>query len=137
MLRPQLGSEPKTPPAAASVPDWQDRFDRLFPSGVIVVRDTGDLDNDPVYRCPQITLLDMKDAMPRIFFAPGDWSAKSFIIQLVGWKLVHEDPTVFAAADDTGQLWRFSNGLSEQLASELELLRGSPYQTREFLLPQL
>lgn len=136
MLRRQLDSE-ATPPLAGSVRDWQDRFDWWIPSGVIVVRDTGDLDNDPVYRCPQITVLDVKNGMPRIFFAPGDWSGKSFIVQLVSWKQVHEDPTVCAAADGTGQLWCFSNGLSEELASQLKPLRGSPYQSRGFLLPQL
>jgi hypothetical protein len=126
-----------TPLADVDIEDWQTRLDGWFPSGVIVIRNTGDPDNDPVYRCPQITVLDMEGSMPRIYFAPGDWSGKSFMLRLVSWRHIQDDPIVFAAADEIGQLWRFSNGLSEDLAAQLEALRGSPYQSRYFLLPQL
>ena len=104
---------------------------------MIVIRDTGDPDNDPVYRCAQITTLDMKGAMPRIFFIDATVPGKDFVITVTSWKQVHKDPEVFAAVDSAGQLWRFSNALSERLAQSLAPYRNQIVQSREFVLATL
>lgn len=94
---------------------------------------TGDPDgDDPNYTSPQITAVDLVGVMPRIYFVAG--YSKGFLLTLVSWKQVHEDPLVFAAADTDGQLWRFSNAVSDSLAAELAPMRGDKFLSRDFLL---
>jgi hypothetical protein len=118
-----------------SVEGWQRTFDQFFPKGGLVMRDTGDLDNDPVYRCPKIRVLHVKGGMPCIYLTPADVGrARAFLLQLVGWKQLRSDPKVFAATDIEGRPWLFSNALSDSLASELSALRSGFYEMRRLIL---
>jgi hypothetical protein len=118
-----------------SAEGWQQTFDEIFPTGGLVMRDTGDLDNDPVYRCPKIRVLHVKGAMSCIYLAPADvGGTKAFLLQLVGWKQLRSEPDVFAARDIEGRPWLFSNALSDSLASELSALRSGFYEMRCVLL---
>jgi hypothetical protein len=101
---------------------------------VIVIRDTGDPDNDPVYRCPQITALQMIDGLPQIYFVPfGVWG-KSFTIVLASYKWVHENPDVWHSTATDGQRWRFSNAISDMLAADIAPSRYQVVQSRGFLM---
>ena len=83
---------------------------------MLVIRNNGDIDTDPVYRCPQITALQLIGTYPQIYFVPFDVWGKSFTITLVSWKQLHDAPVVFAAvlrksrrvfsdSDDIGHLF--------------------------------
>jgi hypothetical protein len=113
---------------------WQAKFDQWFPRGVSIERVYGDPETDPVYRCPQVTVLDMPTALPRVYFVPYDVWGKSFYVTLMSWKQTHSDPEVFAAADSEGRSWRFSNAISDQLAAELVPFRNQSAQGRDFIL---
>jgi hypothetical protein len=113
--------------------DWQEHFDNWFPKGVVVIRMTNDPDgDDPTYTSPQITAVQLIGAMPQIYWVAG--FSKGFLMTLVSWKQVHDNPLVFAAADTDGQLWRFSNAISDRLAAELAVYRGDLYLSRDFIL---
>jgi hypothetical protein len=120
----------------APIDDWQQDFDEWFPKGVIVIRRINDPEgDDPTYTSPQITAIDMVGAMPRIYFVAG--YSKGFLLTLVNWKRVHNDPVVFAAADSEGKLWRFSNAISDKLAAVLAVNRGDEVLSRDYVLAML
>jgi hypothetical protein len=49
----------------------------------------------------------------------------------------HEEPLVFAAADTDGQLWRFSNSISDKLAAVLAVNRGDEVLSRVYVLAMI
>jgi hypothetical protein len=94
---------------------------------------SGDPDgDDPTYTTPQITVVQLIGAMPQIYWVAG--YSKGFLLTLVSWKQVHDNPIVFAAADREGQRWRFSNAISDELAAELGAARGDEFLSRDFVI---
>ena len=94
---------------------------------------SGDPDgDDPTYATPQITAVQLIGEMPQIYWVAG--YSKGFLLTIVSWKRVHQDPLVFAAADSEGMLWRFSNAVSDKLAAQLAPARGDKFLSREFVL---
>jgi hypothetical protein len=97
---------------------------------------SGDPDgDDPTYTTPQITAVQLIGAMPQIYWVAG--YSKGFLLPLVAWKRVHDDPLVFAATDDEGQLWRFSNAISDTLAAVLAVNRGDEVLSRDYVLAMI
>jgi general stress protein 26 len=118
------------------IEDWQEDFDEWFPKGAVVIRMSDDPDgDDPTYTTPQITAVQMIGELPQIYWVAG--YSKGFLLTLVSWKQAHEEPLVFAAADTDGQLWRFSNSISDKLAAVLAVNRGDEVLSRVYVLAMI
>jgi len=111
---------------------WQERFDTDFPRGLIIELSHGDIATDPTYTSPRVAVIGMNGIMPVVFTLVWNTS-KSFEFSVASYKIEQTEPVVVAdVISDDGQRWRWSSGVSDEVAGFLIPLRDDPYVTLKF-----
>lgn len=111
---------------------WQERFDEDFPRGLIIEISYGDVETDPTYTSPRVAVTGMNGIMPRVYMVIWGTS-KSFEFSVVSYKIAQTKPVVVAdVMSDDGQRWRWSSGVSDEVAGFLIPLRDDPNVTLKF-----
>jgi hypothetical protein len=111
---------------------WQKRFDDDFPRGLIIELSYGDIATDPTYTSPRVSVTGMNGIMPMVYLSIVA-SSKSFDLSVASYKIEQTEPVVVAdviSAD--GQRWRWSSGVSDEMAEILIPLRDDPNVTLKF-----